>query len=575
METGILPPELKTIEQLFTGDARYSVPQYQRSFAWGKDEIEELWDDLISASKRGSEYFLGTIVVQKTSVNEFEIIDGQQRLTCLTMIFSAIRNVFLAAQDERAEQVRMNFLGAKNYSRNAPIQPKLVLNRVNNEIFVQHVISSDNLENVKKFLRARKPTHSNRLLLEAYVFFLDKISSEAAQLGTQSDGFIEPLIECLRLSVKLIAITVLSGEDANLFFESLNARGKELAVSDLVKNRLFSEAATQVGRAQRLWENMEAELIRKPIPEYLRHFWIARKADDKNPIVREKQLYRLIVEEVKGKQENTLKLLGELAESARDYVKIGDYTLWPDDDAYDKAFEESINELQLFRVTQCNPLLLNALQVLAKPKEVTKVFRIVANFSFRYFIIGNQSPGDLEREMNKIAYGIRSGTLSTAKEIADAFRSINSAPTFRSDFALASLPRSRAKIARYALAKINNHLARRSGSQNAEYVVNPDSKQVTLEHILPQSLPDGWKADFTNSTNPADYVDRIGNLTLLYRKSNTEIGDSSFKEKKLVALNRSVLEINKNSFIGDKWGNEEIDKRQDYLSKVAVEVWEI
>src|SRR4051812_43006417 len=114
METGILPPELKTIEQLFTGDARYLVPPYQRSFAWGNDEVEELWDDVTSTVKRASEYFLGTIVLQKTGVNEFEIIDGQQRLACMTMMFSAIRNVFLAARDDRAEQVRVNFLGAKD-----------------------------------------------------------------------------------------------------------------------------------------------------------------------------------------------------------------------------------------------------------------------------------------------------------------------------------------------------------------------------------------------------------------------------------------------------------------------------
>jgi uncharacterized protein with ParB-like and HNH nuclease domain len=142
METGILPPELKSIEQLFTADTRYTVPLYQRSFAWGKDEIEELWDDIISAEKRKAEYFLGTIVLQKKGPGQFEIIDGQQRLTCLTMIFSAIRNVFRATHDNRAEQMRMGFLGAKDFARDAPIKAKLELNKVNNELFVQYVINA-------------------------------------------------------------------------------------------------------------------------------------------------------------------------------------------------------------------------------------------------------------------------------------------------------------------------------------------------------------------------------------------------------------------------------------------------
>ena len=458
MAAGILPPELKSIEQLFTGDAQYSVPRYQRSFAWGKDEVEELWDDIISAIKRHGEYFLGTIVLQKVAPGQFEIIDGQQRLTCLTMIFSAVRNVFLAAHDDRADQIRMNFLGAKDYARDAPIRPKLVLNKVNNERFMQYVIQSENISNVKEALGRIRPTDSNKLLLEAYLYFLDRVTTEASGLGTQSDDFIVPLIDCLRSSLKLITIPVLTGEDANLFFESLNARGKELAISDLVKNRLFLEAGNEVSRAEPLWEKMEIELARGFITDYLRHFWIAKKADSKNLIVREKQLYRLVVEEVRDKQLMALSLLKDLVDSATDYIKINDYSVWPDDDTYDKSLEESINDLQLFRVTQCNPLLLNAIQVLTVPKEIVKVFRIVANFSFRYFIIGNQSPGSLERETNKIAYGIRTGTLSSAQDVADAFRAINSDQAFRSDFSLATFPKSRAKIARYTLARLNNHM---------------------------------------------------------------------------------------------------------------------
>lgn len=575
METGILPPELKSIEQLFTGDTRYVVPRYQRSFAWGKDEVEELWDDIISSVKRKGEYFLGTIVLQRISPSQFEIIDGQQRLTCLAMIFSAVRNVFLAARDDRADQIRMNFLGAKDYARDAPIRPKLVLNKVNNELFMQHIISSDNISNVKETLKKTRPTDSNKLLLEAYLYFLDKVTTKVSRLGTQSDDFLVPLIDCLRSSLKLITIPVLTGEDANLFFESLNARGKELAISDLVKNRLFLEAGDQVSRAEPLWEGMEVELARRSITDYLRHFWIAKRVDSKNLIVREKQLYRLIVEEVQGKQSMALSLLKDFAQSATDYIKLNDYSLWPDDDTYDKSFEESISDLQLFRVTQCNPLLLNAIQVYKTPKEIVKVFRIVANFSYRYFIIGNQSPGSLERETNSIAYGIRTGTLANAQDVADAFRSINSDQGFRSDFSLATFSRSRAKIARYTLAKLNNYMSQQSGRQGGEQIVNPDSKRVNLEHILPQSLPFAWKSYFTVGVNPGDYVYRIGNLSLLAKKVNSDVGDGSFPDKRHQALDSSPLPLNQIFQTLNKWGNEEIEQRQNELAKIAIQIWNL
>jgi uncharacterized protein with ParB-like and HNH nuclease domain len=575
MDTGILPPQLKSIEQLFTGDARYSVPLYQRSFAWTHDEVEELWDDITAAAARGnSEYFLGTIVLQKTDTNEYEIIDGQQRLACLTMIFSAIRRFYTNVNDERAEQVRNSFLGAKDFSKGALIKPKLILNRIDNEIFVQYIIQSETIESVKSNLRSRRNKSSHKLLLEAYQFFLEKITTEASKYDADFDKFIVPLIDCLRSSLKLITITVLSGEDANLFFESLNARGKELAVSDLVKNRLFIDAADQITRAQQLWDNVESTLNRKSIPEYLRHFWIAKRASTSNLIVREKQLYRLIADETKNNKAAAINLLRELEQEATYYVTINDISLWAEDITGDTTLEESIDDLLLFRVTQCNPLLLNAIRAFQQPKDIAKVFRIVANFSFRYFVIGNQSPGNLERETNNIAVGIRTGLLASPNAIADAFRAINPDNSFYGDLSAATVSKSRAKIARYILAKINNHMSTRLGPQGKEQVVNPNAKQVNLEHILPQSLPLAWRSSFSQGVDIEDYVYRIGNLTLLTRKVNSDAGDTSFAEKK-ITLSNSTLPLNEPFKAMDKWTEIEIERRQSEMAKLSLEVWRI
>ena len=576
MESGILPPELKSIEQLFTGDIRLFVPQYQRSFAWGDDEIGELWEDVFSAVDRGGDYFLGTIVLQAKGPGMHEIIDGQQRLACISMLFSAIRNFFLANKDDRADKVFASFLGAKGFSRDSIPKPKLELNRINNESFVQHVIASSDFEIVEKALRAKTLHESNRLLLRAYKYFLGNVISEAGKKGTRSDDFIVPLIDCLRSFVKLITIPVTSDEDANLFFESLNARGKELAVSDLVKNRLYSEAGDDhVKRAQALWEQMENELIRKPIPEYLRHFWIAKKADEKSLNVREKRLYRSIVQDVAGNKKLTIELLKDLAASASDYVKIGDYSLWPDDEAYDTEFEGSLNELRLFRVSQCNPPLLNAIQLFGNSKDIARTFRIVANFSFRYLIIGNQSSGNLERVFGEIAYGMRTGTYSGPKGVADHLRSINPDATFRADFYLATMAKSKARLARYILAKLSNYISKKAKKLGVEQIVNPDSRQVNLEHVLPQGLNSTWRGYFSKGVDPAEYVDRIGNLTLLTTKINSEVADKSLPEKQRLAFKNSSLAINLFFQGVQKWGEAEIDKRQEEMAKTALEVWEL
>lgn len=575
MQIGILPPELNSIEQLFAGDIRFSVPKYQRSFAWATDEIEELWEDLIAAMRRRGEYFLGTLVLHRKLAEPQEIIDGQQRLACITMIFSAIRNVFLASRDERAQQIELTFLGSKGFGRDALLTPKLVLNKLNNETFVEHVLGSHDLRIVEDSLRPKGLHPSNRLLLEAYRYFLTRVTSEAASKGTQSDEFLVPLIDTLRSQLKLIAIPVTSDEDANLFFESLNARGKELAISDLVKNRLYFEAGDKVDRAEQLWDQMESDLARRPIPEFIRHYWIAKKTDPSSPIVREKHLYRMIAQAIVGDKAEAVRLIQSLREAAADYARISDYGLWPDDPAYDDAFAESLSDLRLFRVTQTNPLLLNAIQHFPGPAEIAKTFRIVSNFSFRYFIIGNQSPGNLERVSAGIAHGIRAGTYTSPAHVADALRAVNPDPTFRADFELAKLPKGRARVARYTLGRLNDHLARRSSRAGAEQVVNPDSRQVNLEHVLPRNIRDPWPSAFSRDADPADYVFRIGNLTLLTAKVNREAADKSFADKKRIALDTSQLPINESFRSLTNWGEREVEQRQDSLAKTALEVWKL
>ncbi len=573
MQIGILPPERKSIEELFAGDAHFSVPRYQRSFAWTADETEELWEDLLDAANRGGEYFLGTIVLQRADSPEEGIIDGQQRLACITMLFSAIRNVFLAARDPREARIETEFLGSKGYERDALLTPKLRLNKINNETFLQCVLKSEDLSEVELRLKDRALNSSNRLLLEAYKYFLTKVTLEAASRGTQADSFIVPLLDTLRTKLRLITIPVVSDEDANLFFESLNARGRELAISDLVKNRLYHEAGNQVSRVEQLWEQMEKDLMRRPVPEFIRHYWIAKRTDKDGPNVREKHLYRLVATVIKNKQHEAIALAQDLGKSAPDYARISDYSLWPDDPSYQASFEQSLSDLRLFRVTQMNPLLLNAMQLFSSSADIAKTFRIVANFAFRYFIVGNQSPGNLERVSANIAYEIRAKTYTSPTHVADALRGLNTDPAFRSVFELASIEAKR--IARYTLARITNHLALRSRPSGGEEIVNPDAKEVNLEHVLPQAVPDAWRSGFSTNVNPIDYVYRIGNLTLLRTKINRDASDKSFADKKRLALEGSHLKIN--DFFGgvSKWSEREIEQRQKGLAKAAVEVWKL
>jgi hypothetical protein len=248
---------------------------------------------------------------------------------------------------------------------------------------------------------------------------------------------------------------------------------------------------------------------------------------------------------------------------------ISDYALWPNDPNYDKRFEQALDELSLFRVSQCYPVLMNATEIFVATKEIGKTFRTIANFSFRYNIIGGGTSGDLESVFGEIAYGIRAGTHRNARDIADALRSVNPDNKFRAAFELAAIPTSKAKLARYILGKINDYL----GGQ--ELIANVDPKIVNLEHILPQNPDATWKAGFGSGINLEEYVHRIGNLTLLTTKVNDKVANQSFQKKKNLAFKPSKLALNDFLKRINKWSVQAIEKRQKKMAKIAVQVWNL
>jgi uncharacterized protein with ParB-like and HNH nuclease domain len=586
MSSGIQEPRLSSVGDLLKGNVLFKVPIHQRNFDWGKDEVEELWEDICFAVDRQDEdYFLGTVVLrqieEKGSHDSYEIVDGQQRLTCISMIFSAIHNEFESRNDvERAERIFLEFLGSKGYERHAQLRPKIELNETNNETYLKYIIRSENREIISKILKDKKKLHvSNQKLLAAYEYFLERVSDVASAKGTAHDEFLVPLITTLNQRVKLIVIPVTDDEGAYLVFESVNARGKELAVSDLVKNRLYYEVGNaQVQRAKDLWDKMEVNLRRRPIPEYLRHFWIAKRAESGKLKVREKDLYRRILRSLpdQNRKGAAIDLLADLSESAQDYAKISDFTLWPDDSVYDSIFEYTLEELQLFRVSQCYPVLLNVIQRFPASEDIVQVFQAIANFSFRYNIIGSGTSGSLEAIFGKTAFEIREGSYTSAKDIADELRAANSDRLFRTDFQLATFSKWKSKLARYTLVKIENYLRRQKRGDKLGRI-DPNDRRISLEHILPQNEEShkDWRSDFEVNLDPADYVYRIGNLTLLTKKLNRESADRSFLEKKSVVVEASDLLINEYIRNVEKWGNQEIEQRQDQLSKYAVEIWKL
>jgi len=535
----------------------FAVPVYQRDFAWTKEEVGTLWADLTAALADGrDEYFLGAITVSRADTSKrSNIIDGQQRLAVIAMIFAAIADAWRQQDDEkRAHGVFRDYLGSED-RRTGEVLPKLSLNEANNPTFQSRVLEGKTIKTEEKKLLS----YSNHLLDDAQSQIRKALSDWLAKSGDNSSSLLD-LEEFLSASVNLILIEADDEADAFVLFETLNDRGLDLAVSDLVKNYLFSLAGTHyLERFKQAWVEISTLVGSQSLTTFLRHCWLSEYG-----LVRERDLYRTLRENMKGTAP-ARQFIDKLRKRADLYAALSnpEHTYWADASS---DVRDYLEPLSLFKVAQYRPVLLSAMEV-TNIELVTKILRLLLVVSYRYTVVSQLGTGNLESIYTDCALAIRAGK---AKGIKDVFTTLRPAYVddvrFTADFAARQFTNS--GIARYTLAHINDHL-----ESDPERQVAERSGRVTLEHILPKNPGKLWEPASAKGGDITEFVDLIGNLTLLEKGKNRGLGNSGFKEKKEKGYALSGLAINKSLRDEDNWTIDSILARSKSLAKVATGVW--
>jgi hypothetical protein len=535
----------------------YAVPVYQRDFAWTKEEVGTLWTDLTAALSEGrDEYFLGAITVSRADTTKrSNIIDGQQRLAVIAMVFAAIADAWRKqGDDKRSHGVFRDYLGSED-RRTGEVLPKLSLNEANNPIFQSRVLEGNILKAEEKKLLS----HSNRLLDDAHSQIIKALSDWLAKTGDKSSSLLD-LEEFLSASVNLILIEAEEEADAFVLFETLNDRGLDLAVSDLVKNYLFSLAGTHyLERFKQAWVEITTLVGSQNLTTFLRHCWLSEYG-----LVRERDLYRTLRESVKGTP-SARPFIEKLRRRADLYAALSnpEHAYWADASS---DVRDYLEPLSLFKVAQYRPVLLSAMEI-AKAELVTKILRLLVVISYRYTVISQLGTGNLESIYTDCALSIRTGKANGIKDVFTALRPayVDDA-RFKADFSARQF--TNPGIARYTLAQINDHL-----ESDPERQVAERSGRVTLEHILPKNPGKAWGPISAKGDSITEFVDLIGNLTLLEKGKNRGLGNAGFTEKKEKGYATSGLAINRSLRDEDTWTLESIVTRSKSLAKVAKDVW--
>lgn len=559
--------ENRTYRQLLGNGLTYRIPRFQRDYSWSEEEWEDLWTDIQSTLPVDGEpaHYMGYLVLQTVDNRVYEVIDGQQRLTTVSLIvLAAMRLLSKLANDgknpennrARLEQLRATYIGYLD-PVTLTTRNKLSLNRNNDNYYRDYLVAlSDHLPQ-RGFPAS---THAMRKGFEWFERRLRDQVKNTVDPGMALAQFVETISDRLFFTV----ITVADQLNAYKVFETLNARGVRLSATDLLKNYLFSvlarcvETEYEMDDLERRWEAMVGRLGSESFPDFLRMHWNSRQN-----FARQTELFKVVRSRIKTR-EAVFALLREMDEDIDTYLALTQ----PEGAQWMPAWKQSAQELRMFSVRQPYPMLMAAKRNLSET-DFGDLLHATVVIAFRYNVIGAQHTGEQERVYHAAAMQLHNKEAATLGEVLNTLRQVYQGDqAFSADFAekvIKTTQSRNAKIVRYILCK----LEKQAGGIDFE----ADSPTYTIEHVLPQSPEDGWEA--FNDRDLETFVYRLGNMVMLEAGKNKEIGNRPYDEKRPV-LQQSSMYLTKN--LADEnniWAPARLDARQKKLANLATAVWRI
>ena len=496
---------------------RLEVPVHQRSFEWGV-EVQEFLEDIGGAfGRNGEEYFLGSLVI--TGVGEGErpkVLDGQQRLATVSLLLAGIADEFNERGDKRRGQaVQDQYLATFDIASGTE-RPQLKLNQADDPYF-RSLLKKDFEE------PGEGAPESHRRLYNARMAILQWLKSNLKR-ERGPINWLAGLSKYLEESAYVVYFTVPDDANAYLIFETMNDRGLDLSIADLLKNCLLGRAGDDLQGVLHLWTEALTSLRayggENLFSVFLRHFW-----SSKYEVIREKDLYRNIKSRIVSAP-NVMDFAVELERNSNFYAAI----LSPEHEFWAEASvtaRDRIRTLLLLGLEQYRPMLVAVLAHL-KLKDIEDLLRLLISWNVRLLIVGGLGGGVMERHYAELGQAIRRGELKSGKEIATrAIIFVLNDAQFRESFASARV--SKVSLARYYLRVLERQA---SGESQPELIPNIDPGELTLDHVLPDRTDGNWP-QFSEEDKRA-YLKRIGNMVLLAQKMNSVLRSSPFQEKKKI-----------------------------------------
>ena len=544
------------IYEILNGNKQFLIPVYQRYYSWDIEQCKRLWNDIVEMQKKGKVgHFVGSIVniaeqAMPTGVQKYMIIDGQQRMTTLSLLLLALRDYAIKNSDDKTINARrIDNMLLKNEYESGDERYKLLLTETDRDILI--------------CLVDQKPisdgTHSK--LLDNYNFFANKIASKELKPAEVYESIGK---------LQIVNITLdRSVDDAQAIFESLNSTGKELSESDLIRNYVLMglEPAEQTYVYERLWRPMELlfayETQASVMDRFFRDYLTMKitRIPKQSRVYEEFKLYHLNCE---------FGTIRELCQDLLTYAKYyTDMVFERSNDLILKSLYEDINDL---RMEVSYPFLLKVHQDCAdgliSEDELEQIIRLCISYVFRRSICDiptnslNKTFATLKNEIKPEDYV---NSIKAFFIMRDDYKEFPDDDKFTMAFVTRDIYNMRSR--NFILSHLENY------GNKAPIII----ENYTIEHIMPQNsnLSLEWQQMLGPDWREVQktYLHTIGNLTLT--AYNSEMSDRPFMVKMDMegGFKESALRLNAYIVKLTEWNEQKIKERAVLLADKAKQIW--
>ena len=554
MSSGAIEADKQILQKIFSQDFWFVIPEYQRPYVWQKDNIEELIEDLYYAfeHKEDNEYFLGSLVLKNTNnqnFTEYEVLDGQQRLTTFFMMIAVLRD--LLEDEDYKSTMREMIYQKENKLKKIPSRNRITYYiRDNVESFISEFIISDNgtLKKDELLHRAESDNISISNMANG-ILIINNLLSQKENL--------EEFVVFLLNKALFIYVSTENTEDAFRLFTILNDRGIPLTSADILKSTNIGQIQKEeLKKYSKIWEEIEAKYGDNfdRFLVFIRNILVKQKPHANLLDEFEKNIYE------KGKLnkgKDTIDLLSKYDEIYDEIIELENK----------KLSNEYKNLITIMKIGLQSEDWIPPLMYYYSKFKFNRLDDFLKRLEYKFAgdLVAQESPTTRIENMNKIMREIEKIDISNLNDFINnsdvfdinkrAYREVIDGNIYKRRFN------------RYLLLKL-------------EYLMTDNTvhlssyKTISVEHILPQnpSINSQWRNDFTDEEREF-WTHKIANLVLISKRKNSKLSNLDYEDKKEKYLNERIDVFKGSKVFIDKnlkWTVDVLQKRQEKLVNMLI-----